>query len=244
VIFICLAFFNLYQIGFTLLGIKFPSEIFCLLFAMNTSQFSFINFDDEIDAQQLFNDFKVMFKAYNKVSRKLKDAKPDKESLANKLSESHVLIDSLKSEKESLANDLSKSHILIDSLNSEMSLLVKKNISLENDLKDSKELSQKFSSDNLKSFFCVDNKQSMIVDNVGSSTSRASKSKRKTLFVKPVNVKEVKANIVYLDKGKNSCLNNCVKPISKTSSKKQTQAKFVPTCHHCGIIGHITPNCF
>ena len=108
---------------------------------MNTSQFSFINSDDEIDAQQLFNDFKVMFKAYNKVSKKLKDAKHDKESLANELSESHVLIDFLKSEKESLANDLSKSHILIDSLNSKMSLLVKKNISLENDLKDSKELS-------------------------------------------------------------------------------------------------------
>ena len=52
----------------------------------------------------MFNDFKVMFKAYNKVSRKLKDAKHDKESLANELSESHVLIDSLKSEKESLIN--------------------------------------------------------------------------------------------------------------------------------------------
>ena len=97
--FICLAFFNWYQNGFTLLEIKSPSEIFCLLFAMNTSQFSFINFDGEIDARQLFNDFKVMFKAYNKVSKKLNDAKHDKESLANELSKSHVLIDSLKSEK-------------------------------------------------------------------------------------------------------------------------------------------------
>jgi hypothetical protein len=67
----------------------------------------------------------------------------------------------------------------------------------------------------------------MIVDNVGTATSHVSKSKRNTLFINPVNVKEVKANIIYLDKGKNYCLNNCVKPKSKTSSKKQTQAKFV-----------------
>jgi hypothetical protein len=61
---------------------------------MNTSQFSFINSDDEIDVQQLYNDFKVVFKAYNKVSNKLKDAMHDKESLANELFESHVLIGS------------------------------------------------------------------------------------------------------------------------------------------------------
>ena len=60
----------------------------------------------------------------------------------------------------------------------------------------------------------------MIVDNSVCSTSHAFKSKRKTLFVEPVNVKEVKANTVCLDKGKTSCLNNCVKPKSKTSSKK------------------------
>jgi hypothetical protein len=65
----------------------------------------------------------------------------------------------------------------------------------------------------------------MIVDNIGSSTSHASKYERKTLFAKFVNVKEVKANIICLEKAKTSCLNNYVKPKSKTSSKKQTQAK-------------------
>jgi hypothetical protein len=45
-----------------------------------------------------------------------------------------------------------------------------------------------------------------------NSTSHAFESKIKTLFVKLMNVKEVKANIVCLDKGKISCLNNCVKP--------------------------------
>ena len=67
-----------------------------------------------------------MFKAYNKVSIKLKDVMHDKESLANELSESHVLIDSLKSKKESLANDFSKSHILIDYLKLEIFVLIEK----------------------------------------------------------------------------------------------------------------------
>jgi hypothetical protein len=44
-----------------------------------------------------------------------------------------------------------------------------------------------------------------------------------------------------LDNSENSCLNDCVKPKSKESG---TQGKFVPTCHHCEIIGHIRPNCY
>jgi hypothetical protein len=158
---------------------------------------------------------------------KLKDVMHDKESLANELSESHVLIDSLKSEKESLANDLSKSHNLIDSLKSEISVLVEKSLSLENELNVSKELSRNSSSDNLKSFLCIEesvsNKLSMIVDNAGASTSHAS---NESLNVELANVKEAKANF------------------SKTPSVKQTQGKFVPICHHCGVIGHIRPNCW
>jgi hypothetical protein len=192
---------------------------------MNTSQFSFINSDDEIDVQELYNDYKVVFKAYNKVSSKLKDVMHDKESLANELSESHVLIDYLKSKKETLANDLSKSHILIDSLKYEIFVFVEKSLLLENKLNVSKELSQNSSSDNLKSFLCIEesisNKLSMIVDNANASTSHAS---NESLNVKLANVKEAKANF------------------SKTPSVKQTQGKFVPTCHHCGIIGHIRPN--
>ena len=134
----------------------------------------------------------------------------DKESLANELFESHVLIDSLKSEKEHLAYDLSKSHILIDSLKSEIYVLVEKSLSLENELNVSKELSQNSSSDNLKSFLYIEesisNKLSMIVDNASASTSHAS---NEFLNVELVNVKEAKANF------------------SKTPSVKQTQGKFV-----------------
>jgi chromosome segregation ATPase len=122
----------------------------------------------------LYNDYEITFNAYIKASSKLKDVMHDKKSLANELSESHVLIDSLKSEKESLANDLSKSQNLIDSLKSEIYVLVEKSVSLENELNVSKELSRNSSSDNLKSFLCIEesvsNKLSMIVDNTGAST--------------------------------------------------------------------------
>jgi len=35
-----------------------------------------------------------------------------------------------------------------------------------------------------------------------------------------------------------------VEPESKDLQGKQTQGKFVPICHHCGIIGHIIPKCY
>jgi hypothetical protein len=41
----------------------------------------------------------------------------------------------------------------------------------------------------------------------------------------------------------NSCLNNCVKPKSKDTGT-QAHGKFVHTCHNCGKIGHIRPNCY
>jgi hypothetical protein len=163
----------------------------------------------------------------NKISRKkLNDVEHEKESLVTKLSESHAFVDPLKFENI---------------------VLVENNKSLDNELKDCKELSHKLSNDNLENLFCVQkhlsNKPNMIVDNLGASTSHASNSKRKTLFVKLVKVEEVKANIVCSDNSKKHCVSNCVKAKSKTYLGKQTQAKFVPTLHHCGIVGHIRPNC-
>lgn len=85
-------------------------------------------------------------------------------------------------------------------------------------------------------------KPSLGFDKFGTSTSHASNSDRKTLFVKHVKVEDVKANVAFL-KEKNSCLNDCVKSKSKASSRKQISTKFVHTCHHCRIVGHIKPNC-
>ena len=43
---------------------------------------------------------------------------------------------------------------------------------------------------------------------------------------------------------KNSNVNAEVsKPMSKTPPRKNKNSEFVPTCHHCHIVGHIRPNC-
>ena len=54
----------------------------------------------------------------------------------------------------------------------------------------------------------------------------------------------MKVNIARIDKGKNSDVNAEVsKPMSKTLSRKNKNSEFVPTCHHCHIVGPIRPNC-
>jgi hypothetical protein len=56
-----------------------------------------------------------------------------------------------------LLNCVCESHALVDSLKYEITVLVENNQSLENELKGSKELSRRLSSDNLKNLFCVKN---------------------------------------------------------------------------------------
>jgi len=81
------------------------------------------------------------------------------------------------------------------------------------------------------------NKPSIIVDDLGASTSHASNFEINSLVIKLVIV-----DTTCLDNSKNSCVNNYVERKSKDLQRKQTQGKFVPICHHCGIIGHIRPN--
>jgi hypothetical protein len=105
---------------------------------------------------------------------------------------------------------------------------------LENKLKESEDLLKKFSSDNLKSMLCihsdVSNKPALIVGDMSASTSHASNSE--------LDIKLVIVDTTCLE---NSCLNNHVMSKSKESG---TRGKFVPTCHNCGKIGHIRPNCY
>jgi hypothetical protein len=135
----------------------------------------------------------------------------------------------VKQEKESLIVQLSDSHALINSLRCENTILFNIIDTLENKLKESKDLLNKFSSDNMKSMLCIhsdiSNNLALIVDDVSTSTSHASDF-------------EVDAAC-----SENSCLNNCVKPESKDTGT-QANGKFVPTCHNCGKICHIRPNCY
>jgi hypothetical protein len=134
---------------------------------------------------------------------------------------------------------LSESHVLIDSLKFENTMLFDIIDTLENKLKESENLLKKFSSDNLNSMMCIhsdiSNKPYLIVDDLSASTSHASDSELDFIFIKPVIV-----DTAYLE---NSCLNNCVKPKSKDVGT-QAHGKFVPTCHNYGKIGHIRTNCY
>jgi hypothetical protein len=85
-----------------------------------------------------------------------------------------------------------------------------------------------------------------------------------------VKVDEVKSNTACLKNYDNSCLNNCVKsevtePQNACEDKgktvvivscenanikpavpviKHSNSRNLPTCHHCGIVGHIRPDCY
>jgi hypothetical protein len=130
---------------------------------------------------------------------------------------------------------------LIDSLKSENTMLFTTIDTLENKLIESEDFLKKFSSNNLKSMLCIhsdnSNKPDLIVDDLSSSTSHTSYSELDSIVIKPVIV-----DTAWLDNFENSCLNNCVKPKSNDTGT-QAHSKFVPTCHNCGKVGHIRPNC-
>jgi hypothetical protein len=72
---------------------------------------------------------------------------------------------------------------------------------------------------------------------LNASTSHASDSELDSIVIKLVIV-----DTACLDNFENSCImDDGLKPKSKES---RTHGKFVPTCHYCGKIGHIRPNCY
>jgi seryl-tRNA synthetase len=157
---------------------------------MNSSRLSEENSDNE-----LFENFLKLSKNSKNSNEELKKVKQEKESLIIQLSESHVLIGSFKSENNMLFNTIG---------------------TLENKLKESEDLLEKLSNDNLKSVLCIytnnSSKPGIIVDDLDASTSHAFDSEINSLVIKPVIV-----NTICLDNSENSCLNNCVKPKSKDS---------------------------
>jgi hypothetical protein len=70
---------------------------------------------------------------------------------------------------------------------------------------------------------------------MSTSTSHASDSEIYSIDITPV--------IIDTTCLENSCITNHVMPKSKDTGT-QAHGKFVPTCHNCGKIGHIRPNCY
>ena len=84
----------------------------------------------------------------------------------------------------------------------------------------------------------------ILVDNKSVSVFVPIKPKDK-IYIPPFkrNHKE-KAYVAKLDKGKSSYVDAEVsKPKSKPTIRVQKTYVFVPTCHLCGVVGHIRPNC-
>ena len=82
-----------------------------------------------------------------------------------------------------------------------------------------------------------------VVDNRNVSVSL--KPKTKKIYISPFkrNNKE-NAYFARLDKGKSSDIDAEVsKPKSKPTVREHNKFVFVPTCHLCGVVGHIRPNC-
>ena len=81
------------------------------------------------------------------------------------------------------------------------------------------------------------------VDN--RSVSVSLKPKTEKVYIPPFkrNNKE-NAYFARLDKGKRSNVDTDVsKPKSKPTVREHNKSFFVPTCHLCGVVGHIRPNC-
>ena len=83
----------------------------------------------------------------------------------------------------------------------------------------------------------------LIVANISVSVSLKPKTKKVFIPYFKRNNKE-KAYFARLDKGKSSDVDVEVsKPMSKPTVREHNKSIFVPTCHLCGVVGHIRPNC-
>ena len=103
--------------------------------------------------------------------------------------------------------------------------------SLEQELDESKSKIENLTSTKL----AVDNKNVLV----------SLKPKTRKIYIPPFkrNNKE-KTYFARLDKGKSSNVDAEVsKPMSKPTIREHNKSVFVPTCHLCGVAGHIRPNC-
>ena len=82
-----------------------------------------------------------------------------------------------------------------------------------------------------------------VVDNRTVSVSLKPKTEKVYIPHFKRNNKE-NAYFARLDKGKSSDVDADVsKPMSKHTVREHNKSVFMPTCHLCGVVGHIRPNC-
>ena len=130
-------------------------------------------------------------------------------------------------EKEKLIVRLDESNKKNEFLRNQISSQDEKMKSLEQELVESKAKIQNLTSTKP----AVDNR----------SVSVSLKPKTEKVYIPPFkrNNKE-KTYFARLDKGKSSDVNA---EVSKPTVREYNKYVFVPTCHFCGVVGHIRPNC-
>ena len=84
----------------------------------------------------------------------------------------------------------------------------------------------------------------LAVDNRSVSVSLKPKTEKVYIPHFKRNNKKKKVYFDKLDKGKSSNVDSEIsKLMSKPTVREHNKSVFVPTCHLCGVIGHIRPNC-
>ena len=134
-------------------------------------------------------------------------------------------------EKEELVVRLDESNKKNEFLRNQISSQDEKMKSLEQELVESKA--------KIENWTCTKS----AVDN--RSVSVSLKPKTEKVYIPPFkrNNKE-KVNFARLDKGKSSDVDAEIsKPKFKPIVREHNKSVFVPTCHLCGVVGHIRQNC-
>jgi regulator of replication initiation timing len=166
-------------------------------------------------------------------------------------------VKNLELEMDNLLKELSDSHAVCNSLKYENHVLIVKNKSLQNDLIETRHHLSTFSSEKLNQMLHAQKRSSdrsgLGFDKTASCSSNHA-STSKIVFVKPVEVEkssgEEKPAVAPTHQGKKGKKNSLVshasypKPRVVHPPRKLPSQRFVPTCHHCGKVGHIRPHCF
>jgi hypothetical protein len=91
----------------------------------------------------------------------------------------------------------------------------------------------------LKGQKCSSDKSGLGFDKFVASSSHVA-SNSKIVFIKP---EIFETHTACLEKKENVIVHEHVKAEFEIPVKKQSKSKFIPTCFHCGIIGHTRPYC-
>ena len=121
----------------------------------------------------------------------------------------------------------------------------KKNEFLKNQISSQDEKKQSLEQELVESKAKIENLTSTksVVDNRSVSVSLKPKTEKVYIPHFKRNNKE-NAYFVRLDKGKSSNVSTEVfKLMFKPTIREHNKYVFVPTCHICGVVGHIRPNC-